>query len=426
MAPEVTVRVDSMAHRGYGVARLMEKVIFIPYTAPGESVSITITEEKKNYSIGQALKILEPSPVRREPPCPYFGTCGGCQWQHIDYSAHGVLKATILGDILKRLGGFREIPTVAVHPSPRPYGYRVRVQLKRRGTDLGYYRERSHQIIDIDHCPIAHRLINEIIPVLRRNLSRLSAVKEIEINVSPEEANGVLLLHVDSYESKTRKFLSDLLGAYPILKGVAILQRGGIKRVGDPVLTFPVLLLRSGEERRLHFRASAGSFFQVHPDQNQRLVQSVLDFSGPSENEKVLDLYAGIGNFTIPLALEAGEAIGIEESPPAIRDAAFNSRSNGVERCRFIAAKVEDVLKTWKEENPQLIVLDPPRTGAKGLTERISGIRPERIVYVSCEPTTFARDIRLLSEKGYRLERLALIDMFPQSYHMEVVGLLKH
>ena len=180
------------------------------------------------------------------------------------------------------------------------------------------------------------------------------------------------------------------------------------------------------EKRDLKFRISPGSFFQVNLEQNQTLIQTVLQFSEVNEEEKVLDLYAGVGNLTLPLAMGAKEVLGIEENRTAIEDARFNAEKNGIRNCEFIHGKVEDVLKHWKRENPDLVVLDPPRTGCKTILDQVVRLKPKKIVYVSCEPTTFSRDLRLFSERGYSLQKLSLIDMFPQTYHMEVVGLLTH
>jgi 23S rRNA (uracil1939-C5)-methyltransferase len=297
--------------------------------------------------------------------------------------------------------------------------------LKTKRETLGYYRERSHNIVDIDHCPIAHPLINQIILSLRQDLRRFSQMEEIEINVSPEEGKGVLVLHAHSFPQESNDFLKEFLKTHPVVKGIAILRKDRMNPLGDPSLTFPVFLGRSGNGRTIRFRASPESFFQVNLDQNQRLVQTVLEFSGAQKDELVLDLYAGIGNFTLPLASEAGRVIGIEENRGAVKDADFNRETNRIEGCEFIVGRVEEILENWGSEKPHLIVLDPPRTGCKAMMDQIVRLKPSKIIYTSCEPTTFARDLRLLSERGYHLQRLALIDMFPQSYHMEVVGLLK-
>jgi 23S rRNA (uracil1939-C5)-methyltransferase len=421
---KVYVLIESVAFKGYGVARIHGKVVFIPYTATGDRGWIEILEEKKNYSVGRLVQIVEPSPWRVNPPCPYFGSCGGCQWQHIDYSAHGELKKEILRESLKRLGKLKEIPLISVAPSPQSYDYRVRVQLKVKGKSMGYYQEGSHRIVDIECCPISHPLVNQIIRNLRDESVPSWPIEEIEINVSPTERRGTLLFHPLSFDQRREDFLKQFLQNHPILQGIAIARKDGLKLFGDPHLNFTIPWDQGKEKRSLTFRISLGSFSQVNLEQNQRLIQSVLQFSEGNKGERVLDLYAGAGNLTLPLALGAKEVFGIEENKWAVEDSRFNAEKNGIKNVRFIRGKVEEVLKN-STRKPDLIVLDPPRTGCKAILDQVVRLTPQKIVYVSCEPTTFSRDLRLFSDRGYSLQRLSLIDMFPQTYHMEVIGLLQ-
>jgi len=413
-----------MAFRGYGVTRIDGKVIFIPYSVTGDEGSVEIIEEKKSHSMGRLLEIVKPSSWRVEPPCPYFGVCGGCQWQHIEYSQHGDLKKEILKEVLRRLGGLKEIPSVTVTPSPDPYEYRTRVQLKVKGKGLGYYQERSHQLVDIERCPIAHPLVNEMIPLLRNAFSSFSHLQEIEINVSPEEGRGVFVFHPQKFNQRFEKIVNVSFQKPPVLKGLAIRGKRRATILGDPHLNFTIHLARERGERNLTLRTSPGSFFQVNLKQNENLIQKVLEFSDPKGNQTILDLYAGVGNLTLPLAIVSKQVWGIEENLVAVKDARFNLENNGIKNCSLIHGKVEDILENWKWENPDLLVLDPPRAGSKTALDQAVRLKPEKIVYVSCEPTTLARDLRLLSNRGYALRELALIDMFPQSYHMEVIGLL--
>ncbi len=414
-----------MAFRGYGVTRIDGKVIFIPYSVTGDEGSVEIIEEKKSHSMGRLLEIVKPSSWRVKPPCPYFGVCGGCQWQHIEYSQHSDLKKEIFKEVLRRLGGMKEIPSVTVTPSPDPYEYRIRVQLKVKGKGLGYYQEGSHQLVDIERCPIAHPLVNEMIPLLRNAFPSFSQLQEIEINVSPEEGRGVFVLHPQKLNQRLEKILNVSLQNPPVLKGLAIQGKRRAIMLGEPHLNFTIHLARERGERNLTLRTSPGSFFQVNLKQNENLIQKVLEFSDAKGNERILDLYAGVGNLTLPLAMVSKQVWGIEENLLAVKDARFNLENNGIKNCSLIHGKVEDVLENWKWENPDLLVLDPPRAGSKTALDQAVRLKPEKIVYVSCEPTTLARDLRLLSNRGYALHGLALIDMFPQSYHMEVIGLLQ-
>ncbi len=418
---KIQVPIDSMAFRGYGVARIHGKVVFVPYTVTGDKAWVEVTEEKKKYSTGRLIHLIEPSPRRVNPPCPYFGSCGGCQWQHIDYPAQAEFKKEILRELLKRLGRMEKIPSIRVFPSPKPYDYRIRIQLKVRGKAMGYYREGSHQIVDIDHCPISHPLVNRILRKLREESAFFQFMREIEINVSPEERRGMILFHPHSHDRRIEPLTKKLLQMDTIFRGIAIAGRAEINLFGDPLnFTIP-----SYQDRSLKLRFSPGSFSQVNLEQNQTLIQTVLQFSEVTREERVLDLYAGVGNLTLPLAMGAKELLGIEENRMAVKDAQFNAERNGIQNCHFIQGRVEDVLLGWKRETPHVIVLDPPRTGCKEILGQVVGLKPEKIIYVSCDPTTFARDLRLFDERGYTLQRLGLIDMFPQTYHMEVVGLLR-
>jgi len=422
MVRKVQVAIESVAFKGYGVARIDGKVVFVPYTVTGDKVWIEVVEEKKEYSMGRLIQIVEPSPWRADSPCPYFGSCGGCQWQHIDYLAQGKLKKEILRDILERLGRLKEIPSIRTMLSPKPYDYRIRIQLKVKGKVIGYYQERSHKIVEIDRCPISHPLVNQIIQELREELAALLRMEEIEINVSPEEGRGVVLFRPHSDDQRIEHFMKKFLQGHPILRGIALSRKGGSNFFGDPALNFTIPLNQGGN---LELRISPRSFFQVHLEQNQALIQTVLQFSEVNKGDRVFDLYAGVGNLTLPLAIKARGVLGIEENRMAIEDARFNAERNGMNNCDFIHGRVEDVSKNWKKETPDLIVLDPPRTGCKTILDQLVRWRPKKIIYVSCEPTTFSRDLRLFSERGYSLQRLDLIDMFPQTYHMEVVGLLQ-
>jgi 23S rRNA (uracil1939-C5)-methyltransferase len=424
MIEEVQARIESMAFKGYGVARVDGEVLFIPYSVIGDTAWVKVIEKKTNYSIGKLNQLIEPSPWRVTPPCPYFGECGGCQWQHIDYLAHAQSKKEILTEILKRLGGLKELPSINVTPSPQPYGYRARVQLKVKRKKMGYYQEKSHRVVDIDHCPIAHPLVNQILLSLRKAISSFSRMEEIEINVSPEEGKGILILHPLSLHSGMKHFVKEFLQTHSYLKGVAVMEKKAFTLFGDPYLNFSISLNQRGEKNILRFRTSPASFFQVNLEQNEALIRTVLEFSDVNEGKRVLDLYAGVGNFTLPLAIASQEIWGIDESPAAVEDARFNAERNRIKNCSFMYGRVEDILGHWNGERPDLMILDPPRAGCKTILDQVFRLKPKKIVYVSCEPTTFSRDLRLFSKAGYRLQRLSLVDMFPQTYHMEVAGLL--
>ena len=415
------VAIESVAYKGYGVARVQGKVVFVPYTVTGDKAWIEVVNEKKEYSTGRVVEMIDPSPWRVIPPCPYFGVCGSCQWQHIAYATQVELKKEILWDLLQRLGRLKEIPSIKIMPSPNPYDYRIRVQLKVKTKAMGYFQERSHRIVEIDRCPISHPLVNQIIEKLRKESAALPRMEEIEINVSPEEGKAITLFHPSSFDQRTEHLIKEFLQRHPVLRGIALSRRSGFNLYGDPTLNLTITLNQS---REIKLRISPGSFSQVNPEQNQALIQTVLQFSEVNKEDKVLDLYAGVGNLTLPLADRAWEVLGIEENRIAVEDARFNAERNGITNCEWIQGRVEVILKHWKRKKPDLVVLDPPRTGCKTILNQLAKLKPKKIIYVSCEPTAFSRDLHLFSGSGYQLQRISLIDMFPQTYHMEVVGLL--
>lgn len=417
--------IDSIAFKGYGVTRIGGKVVFVPFTVPKDEGFIEIIEEKKAFSIGTLRKLITPSPWRISPACEHFGKCGGCQWQHIDYLIQTEFKKEILTDILKRLGRFKEIPPINVIHSPNVYDYRSRIQLKIKDNRIGFFEMKSHRLIDIDKCPIAHPIINKIINLIKKERSLFSQIEQIEINVSPEEAQGILILQNFLLDPRKKEYLMGFLNDHPILKGIAIKTKGGIISLKDPFLFYKISFTEGNHIREVRFRISPGSFYQINLEQNQKLVETVLEFSNVHQDEIALDLYSGVGNFTIPISYFVKEAIGIEASRNAFDDACFNIKLNGINRCFFIHERVENFLSTKITKKPNLVLIDPPRIGCKSILDALIKIKPERIVYISCEPTTLSRDLRLMYEKGYSLKKISLIDMFPQTYHMEVVALIK-
>jgi 23S rRNA (uracil1939-C5)-methyltransferase len=417
--------IQSMAFKGYGLARLDGKILFVSYAVTGDEVEAEIIQERKDYAVAKLVHLLKPSPWRVEPRCPYFGTCGGCQWQHIDYGVQAELKRRILEETLTRLGRLKEIPSIEVVPSPRFYDYRTRVQFKVKGKMLGFFAERSYRVVDIRSCPIADPLINQILLFLRQSHPLFRSVNEIEVNISPGSGHGVLIVHPLVFDQGMRKALQGFLRTHPTLKGIAVTTAGRLEILGDPYLTYTISIPAEGPPGNLLLRTSPESFFQVNLEQNQRLIDTVLQFADLRGEEEVLDLYAGVGNLTLPLALSSQSALGIEGNRTAAEDARFNAERNGIENCRFVHGKVEEVLPTLGREKIDVAVVDPPRTGCKAAVRALIGLCPRRIVYVSCNPATLARDLYLFATHGYSPQAIRLLDFFPQSYHMEAVAALR-
>ncbi len=431
------VTVEKLAFGGSGIGRVDGKVCFIPFTAPGDRCRVEIHAEKKSYSEGALLECMAPSPARVTPPCGVFGECGGCFWQHIRYSAQLAAKQQIFVEMLSRSVPVAPDVFLPAVPAPMPYGYRSRVQFKLRSVTgklkFGFYRRGSHYVIDLPgKCHIACNVINLIREELCRMLERFPEPDKLpQIDVAAGESSGLLLLF--HYIGENRTGIAAWLGeTVPGCAGVTgvFLQCGrksSLLRIwGDERVAYrvPTAVVESLPDMELAFRC--GGFSQVNYGQNRAMIRTVLDWAALKGRERILDLYCGNGNFSLPISRSCAEIIGVEEYGDSIEDAVFNARSNDVRNARFIARDTDGGLRELiaRGERFHLVLLDPPRTGAREAVHLIPALEPEKIIYVSCDPATLARDLAILHGKGYRVAASRPIDMFPQTYHIESVTLL--
>lgn len=421
---EHIVEITALAFGGSGVGRIGGKVVFVPFTAPGDRVRVRLAVEKKGFSEGVVSEILDPSPLRVEPPCPVFGICGGCDWQHISYPAQVEWKERIFIETLKRIG--RVAPRVLDPPeaSPLPYNYRSRAGFKIDGPRWGFFESKSHRVVDIEECPIADPLINTSFSVIKRALAgKDTGLYALDLGTSEKEGAAVASFHV--MRDTRFDWIAALAGA--ALKGFEVrlspLKKGKGRRIfaeQDSRLAYRA----AGVE----FTAGVEVFSQVNRPQNRRLVERVVEYAGLSGTETVIDLFSGAGNMTLPLARGAKKAVGVESSAEAVKQARDNASANAVSNAVFVRANAPDWvngnLKKLEQGGPLVVILDPPRSGETTVSGMLGRLRPERIVYVSCSPPTLARDLSLLTGNGYSVFRAGLFDMFPQTYHIEsIVGL---
>ena len=409
------------------MGRVEGKVVFVPFTAPGERVQAEVVKEKKDYAEAALKRIEKRSPRRVTPFCPIYGECGGCQYQHFDYEDQLRLKEEAARETLNRLtrrAGFEFLPIIS---SPQDRGYRIRAQFKageKGGRKfLGFHAWRTHRVVETAQCPLLHPLANRILGGLKEYLRGGGDVplKGADLQVSPEEGQGVVILQTEgSWDYGKAEKMGKGIGG---LKGIA----WGEKKKnswGDGSLFFEFPEIGG---RKLRLQISGESFVQVNPGQNENLVRKVVNWAGLTGSEKVLDLFCGSGNLTLPLALGAKKIWGIDQARRAIDSARKNARENALPHCSFRAAAAEDGIERIKEEagSVDLVVLDPPRVGARRVLEPLAGLQPRKILYVSCEPPTLARDLARLGSLGYNVERIQPLDMFPQTYHIEVIAELK-
>jgi 23S rRNA (uracil1939-C5)-methyltransferase len=428
----VEVTLSGVAHGGDAVGRIGEKVAFVAYGLPGERVTVSLTETRPRYARGRVSAVLDPSPQRETPPCPIFGICGGCHWQHAAYAAQLEYKTEILRDQLTRLGRFSDPPILPAVASPDPWHYRNTVQMipsRVRGAAapterrLCFQRAHSHDPVAVEHCYISDPLINRLIEgdfweaFTQGTWQRLSG---IELRVVPGAAAQITLIggRRPSGEEIDR-FLRGARAAAPALQSVLFAaRRGDATRLvwGTSALTYPI----AGEA----LEVPAGVFVQVNLGAAELLVERVLDWLSPGPADAVLDVYAGAGTFSLPLARRAAALIAVESDTRATGALSENAARAGLTNVQVQPSLAEVALPRLEGEI-DLAVVDPPRRGcAESVLDALIRLRPRRIVYVSCEPSTLARDLRRLADTGYALERTGVVDLFPQTYHLESVTLL--
>ncbi len=423
--------VESLAYGGAGVGRLRGKVVFLPLTAPGDRVLFRITREKKGYMEGEAVEIIEPSAARRNPPCPVFGECGGCSWQHLPYSGQRDAKEEIFRETLWRLGGVEKEKVCPIIPAPFEWGYRNRAQFKARFAGgrlrIGFYRRRSRYVTEIDVCPLMSTLVNDTMNLLKRTFQEApfrEKMPQVDVAVDDSDEKALVVIHLTCGPGEMDfDFVRKMLGEREELQGVYF--QYGRKESLTPVFLRGDGRLRYGliiEGREIGLSFSAGSFTQVNYAQNRRLVSEVTRLAGAGE--RILDLYCGIGNFTIPLALVSKDVVGLEELEGAVEDAAANAAAAEIKNCRFITGDA-CAAEGLGREPFDLVLVDPPRQGAVSVLRKIAEAAVPRIIYVSCNPATLARDLRMLAGRGYEVKSSRPVDMFPQTYHIESVTVIE-
>jgi 23S rRNA (uracil1939-C5)-methyltransferase len=385
----VEVRVESLAAGGDGVARLPDGLtIFIPFTAPGDRARICVTERRKRFARGRVSELLEGGKSRVIPRCPFFGRCGGCSWQHVDYGEQVVAKRRILREALARIGGFAPPDHIPLTPSPRAYSYRMRARLFVEDGRVGYRQRASHSLCSIDQCPI-------LVPELEAELVRLGQC-----------------LATESRGSEEWEICAGMDGA---------LRSSRLSSAADPRRPAENIEIRVGEDA---LSISVGTFVQANRPLHDPLRAAVLRAAG--RGGRLVELHAGAGFFTLDLARHFSRVEAVEASPVAAADLKANLAGAGLGNVRVLAAAIEEVVPEQLENEPEVILLDPPRSGLpSAMPSALSALGARRIVYLSCDPATLSRDLARLMDLGYALERVEGFDLFPQTPHVEALAVLK-
>jgi len=443
------LHITGLAAGGEGVGRHGGMVVLVPGGAPGDRVRVRLIRVARNWARAALLDVLEPGRDRVEACCPLFGKCGGCQIQHLSPAAQLAFKRQVVIDALARIGGLGDVPVGDCLPSPDDWGYRNKAQFPtamvragpHRRLGVGIYAPGTHSLVEVSDCPIQH-------PVNNRLLRETVAVAN-ELGVTPydEDAGTGMLRHILTRVGvRTGEAMLVLVtreGELP--RSQALVQELGrrvpeltcIAQNVNPRRTNVIL----GERTRVlagrpaiseflgrfRFSLSPTSFFQVNTPQAEAMCRLVAERAAPDPGDTVLELYAGIGTISLFLAERAEMVVGVESSPSAVQDARGNARRNRVENAYFLAGAAERVLPELARSGlrPGAVVLDPPRKGCSPqVLEALAHLGPRRVVYVSCDPATLARDLAILAGRGYRTHEVVPLDMFPQTAHVEAVATL--
>lgn len=418
----MNLTIEKMIYGGDGLARTPEgKAVFLPLVLPGEQVTATTVEEKSGFNRATLNELLQPSANRVEPGCPYFAACGGCHYQHTDYQNQLEIKRAIVRETFRRTGKFEWQQEIITHAAG-PWQYRNRTRMKVRSGEefaLGYHRLSSHELLAVEKCPISSPVINRMIHhlwELGREQRVPQGMSEIEFFANHDDSALLLEIYGSPEASALPEFFRDLQIRVPELKGMAIFAAPLHSVTVEPELKQTIgeaaLTYRAGDKS---FRVSAGSFFQVNRFLIEELVSAVTaDASG----RMALDLYAGVGLFANHLAKRFHQVFAVESATAAAADL----RANAEKSVTVVRATTEQFLQKSLNLNPDLVVVDPPRAGMGEKTSKLlASLRVPRIAYLSCDPTTLARDLRLLLEFGYSIQEVHLLDLFPQTFHIETL-----
>lgn len=439
---QIQLRIETVSHQGEGVAKLDGYTVFVPYAAPGDLVIAEVVSAKKDYARAIIRDIQQPG-QRVESKCQWYRECGGCNLQHLDYQDQLKVKTEMVKTTLLRIGGIDPSIVRPIQPT-RPWNYRNKLQapvgLYRGELAAGMYKPRSHDLVPVVDCAIQHQPNNAVAQEIAQ------VAREMGIAPWNEETHQGILRHVVVRHSElTKQTLATLVVSildFPRREEFLNRLRERIQDVHSLVLNEnprPINVILGDREEviwgpgyitdtigGLQFKISSRSFWQVNPEGTKKIYDKVKEYSQLTGKEVVLDIYCGTGSIGLYLAKGAGKIIGIESNPSAVRDAQDNACLNGIANAEFHVGRAEDVLpKMVADLAADVVILDPPRKGCDAaLLEAVVKVHPKRIVYVSCNLATLARDLKILEEKGYLAQEVQPIDMFPHTNHVECVTLM--
>ena len=420
---ELTIR--SLGHSGEGVGSYEGFTFFVDGVLPEETALVEITELKKKYGRGRLVSLLKKSEARVHPPCPYFGSCGGCQIMHMAYPQQLEAKRQRIIDALIRIGKLQDLEVQLCLASPDCFGYRNKIQLPvSQEGKMGLYAKNSHNLIAIEqcliHCKEGERVFQSLsdllkvtpLPIRHILIKSAIATKEILVVFITENPPSPELQKLAEQLAKKEKSIRSVVHSKHEGMGNVILGKEYTSLIGPGFITE---ILGS-----LSFRVSPASFFQVNPKQALHLYNKALELASLTGQERVLDAYCGVGTLSLFFAPHVKEVIGVESVPEAICDAKYNAATNQITNVQFHSALAEEYMRTSPDID--LLLLNPPRKGCDPLfLEGIKRLSPRKLIYISCDPATLARDLAILVSYGYKIDTIQPVDMFPQTFHVECV-----
>lgn len=436
------LEIEDLNSSGQGVGTFDKLKIFVDLALPSEKIEAELLLQKKNYALATLKKIKKESPDRVKPICPIFEECGGCQIMHLSYEKQLEFKTKRVKEALVRIAKIEQPPLLPCLPSPSPLHYRNKIQTPfykdSTGLSLGLYKKHSNEIVKVDQCFIHCKSGEEIFKTLS-NLLKKSSLPifdpetqrgflrhlMIRTGVYTDESLVVFITQTKEHQAVLKSIASELMSAHPQVKGV--LQNINKKRfntiLGDSYITLQGRPYIHEKMNELTFKISPHAFFQVNPYQALHLYDTALKFADLNPQDKLLDAYCGIGMFSLFAAKQVHSVLGIECVASAINDAHENAKLNHIHNVQFKCANVEKVIE--KLEGFDVVILNPPRKGCEEkVLEVLAKRKISKIIYVSCDPASLARDLHFFKEKGYTLQKVQPLDMFPQTTHVESVALL--
>lgn len=423
------VYIDSLSHDGRGIAHINGKIILIENALPDEDVNFIYTRRRNNYDEAKAVEILRPSQDRVTPKCSHFNICGGCSLQHLNQEKQIAYKTKFFHDQMKHFGNLDTINIQTPITGPT-WNYRSRARFavkyvqKKQKLLVGFHEKNGRYVAEINTCPIIHSEISEKISDLSQLISKLSIYNQIpQIEISCGSHAIVLLFrHLQKFSDQDIELLQNFGEKHNFQ---IYLQPGNMETIHQiaPTLT-PNFLSYKLPKQNIEMLFSPIDFTQINQTINQQMVNRVLELLDTNSNEKILDLFCGVGNFTLPLATKCNKIIGIEGNKNAIIRAKQNAKHNSLKNTEFYCADLTKNLigQPWTQEQYDAILLDPPRTGAQEICKQIRKFNAKKIVYVSCNHATLARDTKELTNNGYKLQNATMVDMFPHTSHIETIA----